>query len=60
MQPNHSLLFRYGFQQKPYLLLSAKPKLFNRQVTFSYVTDWIEKRLIELVEVRASAVTVGG
>lgn len=50
MQP--SLPCRYGFEQKPYLLLSAKPKLFNRQVTFSYVTDWIEKRLIELVEVR--------
>lgn len=58
MQP--SLPCRYGFEQKPYLLLSAKPKLFNRQVTFSYVTDWIEKRLIELVEVRVSATTVGG
>lgn len=58
MQP--SLPCRYGFEQKPYLLLSAKPKLFNRQVTFSYVTDWIEKRLIELVEVRVSATTMGG
>lgn len=51
---NSSFIVRYGFEQKPYLLLSAKPKLFNRQVTFSYVTDWIEKKLIELVEVRAS------
>ena len=49
-----SSIVRYGFEQRPYLLLSAKPKLFNRQVTFSYVTEWIEKKLIELVEVRAS------
>ena len=49
-----SSIVRYGFELRPYLLLSAKPKLFNRQVTFSYVTEWIEKKLIELVEVRAS------
>lgn len=60
-RPSHattSFFGRYGFERKPYLLLSAKPKLFNRQVTFSYVTDWIEKRLIELVEVRASTMSM--
>ena len=44
-------VLRYGFERKPYLSLSAKPKVFNREVTLSYVTDWIEKKLIELVEV---------
>ena len=42
---------RYGFERKPYLSLSAKPKVFNREVTLSYVTDWIEKKLVEVVEV---------
>jgi hypothetical protein len=40
----------YGFERKPYLSLSAKPKVFNREVTLSYVTDWIEKKLVEVVE----------
>ena len=49
---SHSLTHRYGFTQNPRLELVAKPKLGQREVTLSYVTDWIEKKLCELVEVR--------
>lgn len=42
---------RYGFQGKPMLDLSAKPKLGQREVTIHYVTEWIENKLKELLEV---------
>lgn len=42
---------RFGFQESPKLELVAKPKLGQREVTLSYVTDWIEKKLCEVVEV---------
>ena len=42
---------RYGFQGKPRLDLSAKPKLGQREVTLHYVTEWIENKLKELLEV---------
>lgn len=42
---------RYGFEKNPRLKLHAKPKLGHREVTLSYVTDWIEKKLCEVVEV---------
>ena len=35
----------------PVLDLVAKPKLGQREVTLSYVTDWIEKKLCDVVEV---------
>ncbi|XP_072049026.1 testis-expressed protein 2-like isoform X2 [Amphiura filiformis] len=35
----------YGFRGKPYLWLSAKPKLGTRQVTITHITDYIEKKL---------------
>ena len=38
-------LHRYGFRNKPYLWLSAKPKLGTRQVTITHITDYIEKKL---------------
>ena len=37
--------------KNPNLELIAKPKLGQRQVTLSYVTEWIEKKLCNLVEV---------
>lgn len=42
---------RYGFAENPKLELVATPKLGQREVTLSYVTDWIEKKLCEVVEV---------
>lgn len=50
MAPPPSDAFWYGFTQNPRLELVAKPKLGQREVTLSYVTDWIEKKLCELVE----------
>ena len=46
-----SLYCRYGFQKSPKLDLVAKPKLGHREVTYSRVTHWIEKKLCELVDV---------
>lgn len=46
-----NVLRRYGFQGKPILDLSAKPKLGHREVTIHYVTEWIENKLKEVVEV---------
>ena len=46
-----SFLLRYGFAENPKLELVATPKLGQREVTLSYVTDWIEKKLCEVVEV---------
>ena len=43
---------RFGFMRNPHLILDAKPKVGQREVTLSYVTDWIEKKLCEVVEVR--------
>ena len=37
--------------KNPNLELVARPKLGQRQVTLSYVTEWIEKKLCNLVEV---------
>ncbi|XP_071963157.1 testis-expressed protein 2-like [Antedon mediterranea] len=35
----------YGFRGKPKLWLSAKPKLGERQVTITHITEFIEKKL---------------
>ncbi|CAH1795034.1 unnamed protein product [Owenia fusiformis] len=35
----------YGFRTNPRLWLSAKPKVGERQISVSHVTDWIEKKL---------------
>ncbi|XP_033109929.1 testis-expressed protein 2-like isoform X2 [Anneissia japonica] len=35
----------YGFRGKPNLWLSAKPKLGERQVTITHITEFIEKKL---------------
>lgn len=45
------LLHRYGFKGRPTLDLSAKPKLGHREVTIHYITEWIESKLKEVVEV---------
>ncbi|XP_067671155.1 testis-expressed protein 2-like [Haliotis asinina] len=37
--------FWYGFRGNPRLWLSAKPKVGEREVTFNYITEWIEKKL---------------
>ena len=36
---------RYGFRGNPQLWLVAKPKVGEREVTVSHITDWIEKKL---------------
>lgn len=36
---------RYGFRGSPMLFVSARPKLGERQVKLTHVTDWIEKKL---------------
>ncbi|ESO84210.1 hypothetical protein LOTGIDRAFT_211163 [Lottia gigantea] len=35
----------YGFRGNPILSLSAKPKVGERQVNISHITEWIEKKL---------------
>jgi len=40
-----SLLCRYGFRGTPLLFVSARPKLGDRQVKLTHVTEWIEKKL---------------
>ena len=40
-----SLLGRYGFRGTPLLFVSARPKLGDRQVKLTHVTEWIEKKL---------------
>ncbi|KAL4240932.1 Tabersonine 6 [Mactra antiquata] len=35
----------YGFRGNPQLWLVAKPKVGEREVTMSHITDWIEKKL---------------
>ncbi|XP_074487131.1 testis-expressed protein 2-like isoform X1 [Sebastes fasciatus] len=35
----------YGFRKPPHLILKARPKLGEREVTLAHVTDWIEKKL---------------
>lgn len=36
----------YGFRDNPQLSLVAKPKVGEREVTVTHVTEWIEKKLI--------------
>ncbi len=43
---------RYGFRSTPSLWLSAKPWVGEREVSFSHVTDWIEKKLAVEFQVR--------
>lgn len=37
----------YGFQPTPELTLKAIPKMGDREVSLSHVTDWIERKLAE-------------
>ena len=37
----------YGFKPMPELTLKAKPKMGDREVNLSHVTDWIERKLTE-------------
>ncbi|KFM77470.1 Testis-expressed sequence 2 protein, partial [Stegodyphus mimosarum] len=36
----------YGFRTNPYLSIVARPKLGQHVVTFTHVTDWIERKLV--------------
>lgn len=38
-------LFRYSFRLPPRLDLHVRPLLGDREVTFTHVTEWIEKKL---------------
>lgn len=38
-------LFRYSFRTPPRLDLNVRPTLGEREVTFTHVTEWIEKKL---------------
>lgn len=37
--------FRYSFRLPPRLDLHVRPVLGDREVTFTHVTEWIEKKL---------------
>ncbi|XP_019714879.1 testis-expressed sequence 2 protein-like [Hippocampus comes] len=41
----------YGFRKPPHLELKARPKLGEREVTLAHVTDWIEKKLEQELQV---------
>lgn len=43
---------RFAFVKSPRLQLTAKPKLGQREVKLSAVTQWIEKKLCDVVNVR--------
>ena len=45
-------LFRYGFEHNLDLVVSARPKVGERQVTVTLVTDWIQKKLITEFQVQ--------
>ena len=49
-------LSRYGFRGMPLLFVSARPKLGDRQVKLTHVTDWIEKKLKQEFKVQALTV----
>lgn len=38
-------LFRYSFRLPPRLDLHVRPVLGDREVTFTHITEWIEKKL---------------
>ena len=38
-------LSRFGFRGTPAVLLTAHPKLGDRHVRLTYLTDWIERKL---------------
>lgn len=38
-------LYRYSFRLPPRLDLHVRPVLGDREVTFTHVTEWIEKKL---------------
>lgn len=37
----------YGFRPNPELVLKAMPRMGDREVSLSHVTDWIERKLEE-------------
>lgn len=43
---------RYGFRKPPYVELKARPKLGEREVTLVHVTEWIEKKLEQELQVK--------
>lgn len=45
------LAVRYGFRSPPHLELKARPKLGEREVTLVHITDWIEKKLEQELQV---------
>ncbi len=47
----HAPLTRFGFTKSPQLELSAKPKLGQREVKLAAVSQWIEKKLRDVVKV---------
>lgn len=48
---------RYGFRKPPYVELKARPKLGEREVTLVHVTEWIEKKLEQELQVKLSCVS---
>lgn len=36
---------RFGFRPMPQLVISAKPRVGERQVSLTHITDWIEHKL---------------
>ena len=48
------MLCRYGFRGTPLLFVSARPKLGDRQVKLTHVTEWIEKKLKQEFRVSVS------
>lgn len=41
----HFTFLRYSFRTPPRLDLNVRPTLGEREVTFTHVTEWIEKKL---------------
>ena len=46
------LFNRFGFRGTPAVLLTAHPKLGDRHVRLTYLTDWIERKLKDEFKVR--------
>ena len=44
--------FRYGFRGNPVIFITASPKVGEKQVRLTYLTNWIERKLKEEFKVQ--------
>lgn len=45
------IVFRYGFRSRPNLSFRVYPKVGEKQLNITQISDWIEQKLLTLLEV---------